>query len=444
MKKENKKYVSKRTEKKKEKKQSNVLRYESENQHQSLTAVNSDYDFQTERKEAYIERSTQNLLRSLLKAGKNEEILPVYDPTSGFIYETIEPALEEEVSHEKAIEFLERLTRLDILKKSFYDTISACPHCNSTIMTLHYYCPKCKSHNIVKTSLIEHIPCGLITEREKFYAGKCPTCGERLTQDQWRSMGRWYICRVCNERFEHPQLEILCRKCNRNFTIEQSKIVEIPKYSLNIERKNEIRQNVASLENITKLLKDLNFQVETPAIAIGQKSGMQHHFSMLARKNIQDQEIVVAIDHAVDETEVQSSPLILYIHKTSELQVDIPIFLAIPKLNKTAKKIANGYQILLIEGSPESQEAIDQIRRKIEFRLAQKSSKSQPEALELTGEKYGKNEYQTTKEDKSEIKPQLFSTVSSIHQPQKTPKTKKTNRFVGNLKKAIKRTKELP
>jgi len=440
---ENKRHGSKRTDKKKEQKNSNVQVYDVENQNPSLTTADFDYDFQIERKEAYMERSTQNLLRSLLKAGKNEEILPIYDPTSGFIYETIEPALEE-VSHEKAIEFLERLTRLDILKKSFYDTISACPHCNSTIITLHYYCPKCKSRNIVKTSLIEHIPCGLITEREKFYAGKCPRCGERLTQDQFRSMGRWYICRECSENFERPQLKILCRKCNTKFTIEESKIVEIPKYSLNIERKNEIRQNVASLEKITKLLKDLNFQVETPAIAIGQKSGMQHHFSMLARKNIQDQEIVVAIDHAVDETEVQSSPLILYIHKTSELQVDIPIFLAIPKLNETAKKIANGYQILLIEGSPESQEAIDQIRREIEFRLAQKSSKSQPNALEPKGEQNGKIEYHTTKEDESEIKPQLFSTTSSIHQPQKTTKTKKTNGFIGNLKKAIKRTNGSP
>lgn len=438
VKKEKKQRGSKRTEK--EPGQPSVQRHYSESKEHLLTAADLDYDFQTERKQAYMEGPTQNLLRSLLKKGKTGEILPSYDPASGFIYKTIEPALEE-VSHEKAKEFLERLTRLDILKKSFYDTIAACPHCNSTIMTLHYKCPKCKSHNIVKTSLTEHIPCGLITERENFFAGKCPRCGEHITQDQCRSMGRWYICTECSEKFEHPQLEILCRKCNRSFTIEESKILEIPKYSLNIERRNEIRQNVASLENITKLLQDFNFKVETPGIAIGQKSGMQHHFSMMARKYVQDQEIVVAIDHAVDETEVQSHPLILFIHKTSELQVDIPIFLAIPKLNETAKKIANGYRILLIEGSPESQEAIDQIRREIDLRLTQKTPQSQTEALELTGEQ-GKNEYQTTKEGKSEIKPQLFSTISSIHQPQKSNKPKKINGFMGSLKKAIKRTKE--
>ena len=118
---------------------------------QPSDAPQTENDFQIERKEAYLERSTQNLLRSLINSDKNQEILPKYNPTSGFVYNSIEPAFEEEISHEKAAEFLERLTRLDILKKSFFDTVSTCPQCGSTTMTLHYHCPNCKSHNIIKT-----------------------------------------------------------------------------------------------------------------------------------------------------------------------------------------------------------------------------------------------------------------------------------------------------
>jgi hypothetical protein len=429
---------SKRQSKKKSKDQEESdVQNLSENQDHFFWAPDSDYDLQTQRKEAYIERPTQILLRDLLKNGKSANIIPTYDPTSGFIYKSVESAFEEEIPQEKAVAFLEHLTRLEILNKSFYDTISACPYCNSTIMTLHYNCPNCKSHDIIKTSLTEHIPCGLITEKERFSAGKCPRCEEEITQDRCRSMGRWYICRGCNERFEHPKLEFLCRKCNRNFTIEESKIVDIPKYSLNLKKKNEIRQNVASLDNIIKLLQELNFTLETPGIAIGPKSGMQYHFSILARRKIQDHETIVAVDHSVDETEVQSHPLILYIHKTSELKVDLPIFIAIPKLNETAKKIAQGYQILLIEGSPESPEAIDQIRRKIEFELAQKSSPSQPEVIGL-GEIQEKKRSKLRKKEKSKIKPQLFSTTSSIH------KSQKSKGFMKSLKKAIKRTKDSP
>ena len=414
---------------------------EPESKEHSLMTTETDEQLQEKRKEAYLERPSQNLLRRLVKNGNNAEIIPIYDPNLGFIYKTAQQAFEEEISHEKVIDFLERLTRLDILEKRFFDTVSTCPHCESTAMTLHYHCPKCKSHNLVKTNLTEHIPCGFIIEREKYVNGNCPRCGDPLIENQYRDMGRWYVCRDCNEKFEHPDLQINCRKCNRIFTIEESKVLEIPKFTLNTIRKNEIRQNVASLQSISKLLQDLNFQVEIPGIATGQKSGMKHHFSLIARKDIQGEEIIIALDHAVSESEVQSSPLILYIYKTSEVKVDIPIFIAIHKLSETAKKVAQGHQILLIEGSPESQKTIDQIKREIEFRVIQKTQPP-PETPMLPNEQKGKKEDKKTIKYKSEIKPQLFSTISSLHQPQEPTKTKKPIRFMDTLKKAIKRNKE--
>ena len=91
---------------------------------------------------------------------------------------------------------------------------------------------------------------------------------------------------------------------------------------------------------------------------------MQHHFSLIAKKQITSgQEIVIALDHVVSESEVQTSPLILYIYKTSEIKVDIPIFVAIPALSETAKKIAQGHDILLIEGSTEQAQAISKIKK---------------------------------------------------------------------------------
>ena len=412
---------------------------EPESKEHSLMTTETDEQLQEKRKEAYLERPSQNLLRRLLKNGNNAEIIPIYDPNLGFIYKTAQQAFEEEISHEKVIDFLERLTRLGILEKRFFDTVSTCPHCESTAMTLHYHCPKCKSHNLVKTNLTEHIPCGFIIEREKYVNGNCPRCGDTLIENQYRDMGRWYVCRDCNEKFEHPDLQINCRKCNRIFTIEESKVLEIPKFTLNTIRKNEIRQNVASLQSISKLLQDLNFQVEIPGIATGQKSGMKHHFSLIARKDIQGEEIIIALDHAVSESEVQSSPLILYIYKTSEVKVDIPIFIAIHKLSETAKKVVQGHQILLIEGSPESQETIDQIKREIEFRVMQKTQPP-PETPMLSNEQKEKKEDEKTIKYKSEIKPQLFSTISSIHPPQKS--TKKLNRFMKTIKKTTKRTKD--
>ncbi len=410
------------------------LEIKSESEEHSIMSRENEEKFQEERKKAYFELPSQNLLRTLLKNGNNTEIIPIYDPNLGFIYKTAEQAFEEEVSQERVMNLLGRLTRIGVLERRFFETVSTCPHCESTVMTLHYHCPKCKSHNVTKTNLTEHIPCGLIIERDKFIDGKCPRCHDSLTENQYRDMGRWYICRACNEKFVHPNLKINCRKCNKTFTIEESKVLEIPKFALNPIQKEEIRQNVASFQSVKNLLEAFDFQVEIPGMAIGQKSGMKHGFTLMARKDIQEEEIVVALDHAVSETDVQSSPLILFIYKTSEVKVDIPIFIAIHKLSDTAKKIAQGHQILLIEGSPESQETIDKIKTEIEFRIKQKTQREPETPAKLDNEQEEK-EKQKAIEYKSEIKPQLFSTISSIHQSQKSNKIQKLNRIMNTLRK---------
>ncbi len=112
------------------------------------------------------------------------------------------------------------------------------------------------------------------------------------------------------------------------------------------------------MESINELLTELGFSVEMPASAIGEKSGIQHSFNLMAKKKFGDQEKIVAIDHAVRDIEVDESPLILYTYKISEVKTDLPIFVAIPKLSETAKRIAQGYNLLVIEGIPQSKEQV--------------------------------------------------------------------------------------
>ncbi len=192
-------------------------------------------------------------------------------------------------------------------------------------------------------------------------------------------MGRWYLCKSCNDKFENPELDVLCHNCDKSFSTKEAHILEVPKFTLNPSRIKEIRQNVASLEDIQRLLKKLNFGVKMSGLAIGEKSGINHHFSLIATKFIGQKEIMIALDHAVSETEVSQSPLILYIYKTSEIKVDIPIFVAMPKLSDTAKKIAQGHQILVVEGSTDNPETIKQIEQEIENRILKLTMESKVE-----------------------------------------------------------------
>jgi Zn finger protein HypA/HybF involved in hydrogenase expression len=399
----------------------------------SLGAPDIEDEIQLERREAYVEVETQKLLRELIKNETREEIVPSYDPAEGFVYKTVESILDEKTDNKNIPEFLERLTRLDILRKSFYDTISTCPNCESTALTLHTSCPKCKSHNISKTSLTEHIPCGYIGEREKYIDGKCPKCGRSLDDTPFADMGRWYMCRTCGEKFEHPQFDVICRNCDKIFQIEQADLKEISKYSIKTERKKEVRQNVASLDAISKLLTDLNFEIQMPGWAIGEKSGMRHQFSLLAKKDINGRQKLIALDMVVGETEVQASPLILYIYKTSEVTVDIPIFVAFPRFSDTAQKIAQGHNMILIEGSPEEPDNVARIKSEIQYRLEPRPATTAETPSSVVPVQVEKTKAQTAKqaalEEEKKAQVQLFSTTSTIH-----PEPKKESRFRKLLK----------
>jgi hypothetical protein len=338
---------------------------------ENINTANIEDKIELARKDAYIEPQTRDLLRKLLEEGDDEEIIPIYSPAAGFEYKTACSPQENTEECNLSRETLENLSQLGILKKTFYESVSICPNCQSTILTLHNRCPKCKNHNVQKTSLTEHIPCGYIDQRNKYINDRCPKCGDPLVEGEYKNMGRWYICQECGEKFENPEFDLKCQQCCKTFVIKEAQVTDVPKFSLNLARKKEIRQNVASLETIKKLLTELKFNIQIPGLIVGQKSGMTHHFSLIAKKQVNDQEINIALDHSVSEIEIQPSPMILYLYKTSEVKVDIPIFVAVPKLSETTQKIAQGHNILIIEGSTDAPEVLNRIKKEIEDRISQ-------------------------------------------------------------------------
>lgn len=137
------------------------------------------------------------------------------------------------------------------------------------------------------------------------------------------------------------------------------------------------------MESINELLTKLGFSVEMSASTIGEKSGIQHNFSLIAKKKFGDREKIAAIDHAVGDIEVGVSPLILYIYKISEVKVDLPIFVAIPKLSETARRIAQGYNLLVIEGIPQKKEQLAILHDEIQKRLSERTAERR--GIELMG-----------------------------------------------------------
>ena len=54
---------------------------------ESVNAIDVEDKMELERREAYIEPETRDLLRTLLLEGDKKEIIPVYSPGIGFVYQ---------------------------------------------------------------------------------------------------------------------------------------------------------------------------------------------------------------------------------------------------------------------------------------------------------------------------------------------------------------------
>ena len=113
----------------------------------------------TEKKEPlalYRDRNVQVLISKFLN-GEIETLEPVYDPKTGYLY----PVVEDIVGDASQVEpFLSKLHAAGVLERKLYDKIIFCPNCGSADVSTRYCCPFCKSFNIQKSSLIEHVKCG--------------------------------------------------------------------------------------------------------------------------------------------------------------------------------------------------------------------------------------------------------------------------------------------
>lgn len=114
--------------------------------------------------------------------------------------------------------------------------------------------------------------------------------------------------------------------------------------------------------------------------------------------------------------------------------MDIPIFVAFPRFSDTAKKIAQGHNIILIEGSPDEPDNVARIKMEIQSRLNGRPKPS-PDSTE-TGETSVKAQQKTSQaaqreaeEEEKKAQVQLFTTTSTIH-----PEPKKKSRFMKLLK----------
>jgi hypothetical protein len=293
------------------------------------------------------DREAQALLSRFLR-GAIKTLEPAYDPKTGYRYPEVEALVGDQT---RAIALLNRLTQEGLLEAKLYNKVIYCPQCGSNAITFRYCCPFCKSFNIKKSSLIEHVRCGYMDLEENFHKnGKltCPKCHEDLRKldVDFRKAGVWCACKDCRKSFDIPTAEHFCTQCRTTSNFEQAIIKDIYSYTLSAHAKEKMSSNMVLIEPIRDLLIKNGFKVDAPAFLVG-KSGAKHSFN-IAAKHCSGKLVVVDLALSA-EGAVSEQPVIALFAKTFDVSPQQAFLVAVPKLGDNARKMAELYNIQAID-----------------------------------------------------------------------------------------------
>jgi len=298
-------------------------------------------------------------------SGELNELEPVYDPKRGYRYDTVEAIVRDPLEAEA---FLTKLYEAGILTRKLHDKVIFCPRCTSAGISIRYCCPYCKSFNIKKSSLIEHIKCGYMDVEENFHKGDkllCLKCHDELKNCDidYRRAGVWCTCNDCSKSFDIPVVKLFCRDCHEDFTFEDAIIKEVYTYALKEEVRREASEGWVMISPITEFLMQNGFEVKSPAFLKG-KSGANHMFDIVASPKENGKSFTV-IDLAMStENAVSEQPVIALFAKIYDVSPDTAYLIAIPMLNDNARKMAELYNIRAIEATNQK-EAINSLKEKM-------------------------------------------------------------------------------
>jgi len=300
--------------------------------------------------ELYKDHQVQ-LLISKFVSDKLGVMKPIYDPKHGFSYPMVDDILGDS-SHTE--EFLEKLYNGGVLDRELYDKIIYCPSCNSPNISVHYTCPYCKSFDIKKSALIEHIKCGYIDTEDRFQKNGdllCPRCNKELTSPDvdYNKAGVWCTCNKCSKSFDIPVPSHFCRECHTNFAFDDAIYKDVYSYSLTPEAAKEVNLGYALTVPVIEFLENLGFAVDSPGFLNG-KSGTRHMFDLTA-VSAGEKQSTTAIDFATSSEDVVSEQSVISMFvKIFDATPDKACLVAIPKMSENGRKLASLYKIHLIEG----------------------------------------------------------------------------------------------
>lgn len=287
-------------------------------------------------------------LLDFFSKGAIQELRPVRDAQYGVRYIEIENLTKVEPRNVPAL--LERLAARGVLLRRTYERRIVCEVCNSSDLSPRYECTTCRSNNLERERVIEHVSCGhsgptgMFERRSDMLV--CPHCGVEFGSSgpevNPRAGEVVYSCQDCGASTRQPGVFFHCGGCGA--TVPTNGVAFANLYSYALARDSDL-QSVVLLELISSMLREMGYDVQIPGTMKG-RSGITQRFGLVF--GIGGQVGVVTVVQAMEATSE------LELRETFVSAYDctpcLHVMISIPNAGDSVKKLAAQYKAHVIEG----------------------------------------------------------------------------------------------
>lgn len=275
-----------------------------------------------------------------------------FTPKDSEIHTVVEKS-EEDLEIKYGQEKINLLSKYGVLKKvKNLPLLIKCPNCQSYDYKLVLKCPSCNSENLSKGEVIEHYSCSTINFSNKFiHEDKliCPKCNQDLRRlgVDYRKIGNWIFCENCSEFYGEANINLKCNTCKTLYSINESIWEEEEKIVPDRAKILKIIRRLSILSELEKEFRRKGLEVRRNLVI--SYMGMEKKFDIAVYKNLKEDHPYLLLDVYIDQHCVFLNEIKSFYTKAKDLPYGKPFFVAVPHLDKKAKKMFDELKINVIE-----------------------------------------------------------------------------------------------